>query len=174
MKKIFIIRKINKTHPITLRWSTEEDILLINFVENSKRKKIKRINWKNFSKIIITKTNYQCYKRYDTINPKFKKGKWSDLEDQLVKNSVNLLGKSWSLISMLVKTRSEKQIKNRYENYLDPRLNLDNFSPEEDRIILRCYQKLGNKWSKYLKYLPSRSIKNIKRRYLRIRNSNQS
>jgi len=171
--RIFIIRKINKNKPLNKIWTKEEDFLLLNFIENSKSKKMSRLNWKNFSNILITKTNHQCYKRFDTINPKLKKGRWTHFEDELLKKSVNLFGKSWSLISKLIKIRSEKQIKNRYENYLDPKLDLDKFKSEEDSLILNIHEKFGNKWSKYSKYLPNRSIKNIKRRYLRIKNLNQ-
>ena len=73
---------------------------------------------------------------------------FSKEEDERLKYLVNYYGKkSWSKISDMMPFRTSRQCKERYEGYLSPNINHDNFSPEEDRIILEKYKELGTKWN---------------------------
>jgi len=69
------------------------------------------------------------------------------------------------LISKLIKTRSSKQIRDRYLNCLDEKLNRKQYTPEEDRKILIFIQKYGSNWSKIAKEMDGRTGDNIKNRF---------
>jgi len=53
----------------------------------------------------------------------------------------------------------------RYINKLDPSLNNDQFTEEEDKNIINKYYKIGPKWSEIAKYLHGRSENMVKNRF---------
>jgi hypothetical protein len=156
MKHLFKVEKNSKS----VNWTKEEDILLVFLVSTHKRK------WSFISKSFKEKTGYQCYLRYNSINPSIKKGAWETIEDQKLIEGMRLFGKQWSKIaSQLFRNRNSKQIRDRYTNYLDPAINKGKFSPEEDLQILDLYKRFGNKWSLIKQFVPGRSSDSIKNRF---------
>ena len=126
----------------------------------------KKINWIEFVKNFPFKTNKQCYSRFSRINPKTNKGKWSLEEDKKILSLHQELGNKWALISKkLNRMRSPKQIRDRFNNILNPELNLNPFSKEEDEIIVYLVNKFGNKWSLISSILINRSCNKVKNRY---------
>lgn len=162
-KKVFFIRKVLKIDSQNI-WSKEEDDLLIKLVQNSENK----INWKFICNFIPNKNPTQCYRRYKSINPSFKKGRWTEEEDSKLKMLLEKFGNAWTHISKLMGTRSSRQIRNRYDENLNPHVSKNRFTKEEDKLILDLHRIFHNNWSKYLNYLPNRCVKVIKRRYLRL------
>lgn len=53
----------------------------------------------------------------------------------------------------------------RYINKLDPSLNNDQFTEEEDKNIIDKYYKIGPRWSEIAKYLQGRSENMVKNRF---------
>ena len=87
-----------------------------------------------------------------------RKGKWTPVEDELLKKSVQLHGrKSWSKIAKLVGTRDGKQCRDRYCNHLDPQVVKGPWSAAEDLKLLEVHAKLGNKWAEIAKFFPGRT-----------------
>jgi len=167
MKKlIFNILKSNFTK--TSLWEKNEDDLLLDLSKNHFCRNRKKIEWKKIAAFFSNKTQSQCYRRFITINPIFKKGKWTKEEDDNLLNLHDQFGKSWSFISKIMKNRSSIQIRSRFNNHLNPEIIKKKFTKEEDLMIEKLYEKYANQWSKYNKFLPNRSLKNIKRRYLRL------
>jgi len=162
-KKIFFIRKVLRIDEKKV-WSKEEDNLLIKLVINSQSK----TNWKIICGFIPNKIQTQCYRRYKSINPSFKKGRWTEEEDDKLKMLLKKYGNSWTYISKLMGTRSNRQIRNRYDENLNPHVSKNKFNEEEDKLVLQLHNIFDNNWSKYLNYLPNRCVKVIKRRYLRL------
>lgn len=162
-KKIFFIRKVLKIDHQNI-WLKEEDELLISLVKNPQNK----INWKIISNFLPNKSPTQCYRRYKSINPCFKKGRWSQEEDAKLKMLLEKYGNAWTYISELMGTRSNRQIRNRYDENLNPHVTKNKFTEEEDKLILQLHKIFHNNWSKYLNYLPNRCVKVIKRRFLRL------
>lgn len=162
-KKVFFIRKVLKIDQYNI-WSQEEDDTLIKLVINSKTK----INWKLICKFLPKKNQTQCYRRFKSINPSFRKGRWTEEEDAKLKLLLENHGNAWTFISKLMGSRSSRQIRNRYDENLNPHITKKKFSGEEDKLILQLHGIFKNNWSKYLNYLPNRCVKVIKRRYLRL------
>ncbi len=144
------------------KWTLEEDRRLLALVEELKDKKVK---WQVISKHFQSKTTPQCYSRYRQINPKINKGPWSKKEDTDLLYYISKYGKKWSLLSKLVKTRSSKQIRDRYLNCLDDKVKKTPFTSEEDKIILELIYKYGSNWSRIAKEVKGRTGDNIKNRF---------
>ena len=96
----------------------------------------------------------------------FKKSKWTPDEDKLLIDSVNKHGMgNWSLVSQSVPGRTGKQCRERWINQLCPALNKDNWTPQEDAILIQQQRIHGNFWSKIAQFLPGRSSNNVKNRW---------
>lgn len=142
-------------------WTKQEDNLILMLSKTLPRKD----KWITIAKKINTKSPLECYRRLKSIDPKFKKGRWTAEEDLLLLKLVNGFGRSWNMISKIFKNRSNKQVKIRYDEYIDPKISADIFTAEEDALILKLYPEYLNKWSKYQAHLPNRSQKRIKLRF---------
>jgi len=162
-KKVFFIRKVLKIDESN-NWTKEEDDLLIEIIKKSSNK----VNWKFVCNFLPNKNPTQCYRRYKSINPSYKKGRWTEEEDKLLKILLEKYGNSWTLISKIMGSRSSRQIRNRYDENLNPFVKKNKFTENEDRLILQLHNVFHNNWSEYLNYLPNRCVKVIKRRYLRL------
>lgn len=157
-KNKFAIFKLKKT-PKKSRWTKQEDEILLRLSQRMKRNK-----WKFCSLILKNKSSYQCYLRFKKINPNILKGRWSEAEDKQLLKLVGIFGKSWKSIAKIMKTRTNKQIRNRYEEHLSEHLNKGIFSKEEDEKLKMLYNGLEGNWFKYKEYFPDRPIKKLKNR----------
>lgn len=157
-KQIFqVIRTHRKKRS---NWTKEQDRLLLQAASATKNKK-----WLLASRLIKEKTPFQCHQRFKLLNPNLKKGKWTAEEDTKLIRLVSIFGKSWNLISKVFKTRSNKQIMNRYEEYLNDAVDLKDFGEAEDQLIIESYPKFGKNWNLYRELLPNRSSRKIKKRF---------
>lgn len=79
----------------------------------------------------------------------FKKGKWSEEEDEKLRAAVNEYGiQNWVAIEKFSGLgRPSKNCRLRWFNHLRPNLKKCPFTQEEERIILRLHHKYGNSWS---------------------------
>ncbi|GAB1314099.1 hypothetical protein MFIFM68171_04309 [Madurella fahalii] len=101
-----------------------------------------------------------------------RRGPWTQLEDQQLRDAVHLVqleaahqrrDQTWVRISTeIVKTRTPKQCRERWEQNLKPGLRHDPITAEEGDEILRLHNKLGNKWAKIAQHLPGRSDNAVK------------
>lgn len=107
----------------------------------------------------------QCLNRYYYIKPGIKRGQWSEEEDNQLKQLYNIYSGKWSIIAEHMNGRSGKQIRERYINKLDPKVNKKSFTPEEDEQILRLQKIYGNKWKVIAKEMNGRTPDMIKCRF---------
>ena len=95
-----------------------------------------------------------------------RKVKWTPEEDRILTESIEQHGTSnWSLIANALPGRSGKQCRERWTNQLDPQLNRENWTPQEDALLLLNQQRFGNAWSKIMHFLPRRSCNSVKNRW---------
>ncbi len=137
-KKIFKIRLLLKKNI----WSREEDNLLRSLVAQHGAKK-----WSNIAKYFENKSSVQCSARFRRMKRGIKKAPWSTQEDSLLLELMKLYGKDWTVIANIMKTRTGKQIRERFIHNLDPNIIRRVFNEEEVKMIFELQKKYGNKWT---------------------------
>lgn len=95
-----------------------------------------------------------------------RRGPWSAEEDELLTNLVNKFGtKKWAHIADRIPGRVGKQCRERWLNHLRNDVKKTIWTDEEDRILIRAQQELGNRWSAIAKLLPGRPENSVKNRF---------
>lgn len=94
-----------------------------------------------------------------------KKNFWRKIEDSRLRMLVKRLGtKKWKLVSKFMSDRSEKQCRERWYYYLDPKIKKFEWTDKDDWILFLGWKLHGNKWKKISEYfieeLNSRKIRN--------------
>ncbi|OIW05917.1 hypothetical protein TanjilG_07193 [Lupinus angustifolius] len=93
-----------------------------------------------------------------------KKGTWTQEEDRKLIAYVTKYG-SWNwrqLPKFAGLQRCGKSCRLRWLNYLRPNVRRGNFTQEEEEIIIRLHNKLGNRWSTIATHLSGRTDNEIK------------
>lgn len=72
---------------------------------------------------------------------------------------------SWKEISRMMVTRTPRQCRERYKNYLRDELKHENWTEKEDQLIMQFYNQYGKKWNIIARYLPGRTSNSIRNRW---------
>jgi hypothetical protein len=98
-------------------------------------------------------------------NKNIKRNTFTEIEDKILFNFVQQYGENWELISSLMINRNIRQVKDRYHYYLDPSINNDPWSHEEDQKLIELISKYGKKWKKISEHFDGRNEIKVKNRW---------
>ncbi|CAD8174945.1 unnamed protein product [Paramecium pentaurelia] len=142
-------------------WTQKEINNLISYYKKYKG------NWKQIIKHLKGRNISQCSQKYRKLQDQEKrtKKKWSIAEDQILIDAFKEFGRQWIKISQRLPGRTSKQVRDRYVNQIDPSITHNEWSTEEDKIILEEYNKGGAKWAIIAKILKNRSENQVKNRF---------
>ncbi|KAL8537174.1 hypothetical protein ACS0TY_012381 [Phlomoides rotata] len=141
------------------QWTAEEDEILRMAVQRFQGK-----NWKKIAECFRDRTDVQCLHRWQKVlNPDLVKGPWSKEEDEVIIELVEKYGpKKWSTIAQHLPGRIGKQCRERWHNHLNPNINKEAWTQDEELALIRAHQIYGNKWAELTKVLPGRTDNAIK------------
>ncbi|XP_016479134.1 transcription factor MYB3R-1-like [Nicotiana tabacum] len=141
------------------QWTPEEDEILRQAVQLFKGK-----SWKRIAECFKDRTDVQCLHRWQKVlDPELVKGSWTKEEDDKLIELVNRYGpKKWSTIAQELAGRIGKQCRERWHNHLNPSINKEPWTQEEELTLIRAHQVYGNKWAELAKVLHGRSDNAIK------------
>ncbi|KAJ6408884.1 hypothetical protein OIU84_008562 [Salix udensis] len=99
-----------------------------------------------------------------TMKDETRKGPWTEQEDILLINFVNLFGdRRWDFVAKVSGlNRTGKSCRLRWVNYLHPGLKRGKMTPQEERLVLELHARWGNRWSRIARKLPGRTDNEIK------------
>ncbi|CAN8323638.1 unnamed protein product [Cochlearia groenlandica] len=92
------------------------------------------------------------------------RGAWTDQEDKILRDYIitNGEGKWSTLPNQAGLKRCGKSCRLRWRNYLRPGIKRGNISSDEEELIIRLHNLLGNRWSLIAGRLPGRTDNEIK------------
>ncbi|CAK9161598.1 unnamed protein product [Ilex paraguariensis] len=92
------------------------------------------------------------------------RGSWSDEEDNKLRAYIQKYGHwNWRQLPKFAGlSRCGKSCRLRWMNYLRPGVKRGNYSKEEEHMIMKLHEELGNKWSAIAAHLPGRTDNEIK------------
>lgn len=100
---------------------------------------------------------------------KYSKNAWTIEEDALLKIIVEQQGAAnWSNIANHIPERTPKQCRERWHQHLDSKIRKGDWTNEEDGIILKIQQQIGNQWSKMAALLNGRADVDVKNRFYKL------
>jgi len=147
------------------RWGEDEDMRL--------RDAVKRYgsNWKMVARMVVTRDAPKCAQRWrKSLRPELarvRKGKWCTEEDSKLVALVARWGPNdlWNRISKaFCYTRSPKQCRERWQNFLDPSLNNGSWTQAEDGLLLKLHAIHGSSWAQIASSFSGRTNDRVKRR----------
>ena len=94
------------------------------------------------------------------------KQKFTPEEDAKLTSYVRIYGTDdWNEIASFFDDRSARQLKERWFNYLDPNVDIHDWTPEEEELLLEKISQCGKKWRMIAQSFNGRTDVHLKNRY---------
>jgi hypothetical protein len=95
-----------------------------------------------------------------------RKKKWTAIEDQILDAAVAQFGlENWRRVAMVVPGRSSKQCRERWFGHMAPDNTKQEWSAQEDMVLVEKQSLMGHQWAKIKAFLPGRSLVAVKNRW---------
>jgi hypothetical protein len=72
---------------------------------------------------------------------------------------------NWNQIARMMPGRTARQVRERYKNYLSPRLNNSSWTETEDELLRQKFAEHGPRWAVLKNFFPGRTDVNVKNRW---------
>lgn len=100
--------------------------------------------------------------------------KFTPVEDALIIDIAQKMSEiDWKTVAEILGTRTPRQCRERYHNYLAPNVSNKDWTPEDDKLLEEQYKTFGPQWAKIRALFPGRSCVNIKNRWAKMTASKQ-
>lgn len=150
-------------------WTQEEEDALMEAVEENGN-----ADWDYIAQVVMDRSHGSllrkgsvCKQYWESKNTNNKKGQWSEEEDEALFSLVSLTGISKVTMEEIVKVlpgRSIKQVRERWRSNLDPSIKRDNWTPEEDTVLLEM-RKMDMGWADISRMIKGRTEHMVKTRF---------
>lgn len=155
--------------PPNIRWTTFEDQKLLDAVKNSTVGGT--VNWAKVGVSLEGRNRTQCYNRYLILTRynSIKKGVFSPSENRILLDYVAKYGSNFNKMpKQLLPQRSIVQIKNHYNVALKHKGKVNQWTYEEDKILMKFFEDEGANWSKLAGILKTHNRLSCRTRHLTI------
>ncbi|KAF9438760.1 hypothetical protein BGZ76_005066 [Entomortierella beljakovae] len=150
-------------------WTPEEDEYLRAAVQLYGDKTEK---WAKIAACVPGRTNKNCRKRwFHSLDPKLKKGPWTEDEDRLLMTGVQMFRGQWSRIAERIPGRTDDQCAKRWREGLDPRIDRAAWTPDDDLVLSQRFEEFGSQWQKIALAFPGRPGLHCRNRWRKIQRS---
>lgn len=96
---------------------------------------------------------------------KIRRYKFTEAEDMALLNLVHRFGtRAWPTIASFLNGRNARQCRDRWNHYLAPSNTNDEWTAEEDDIIIRNLKQVGKQWTYIASLLPGRTSVGVRNR----------
>lgn len=101
------------------------------------------------------------------------KSRFTSEEDDHLLALYKKYGDNWDKISSEMPYRNKRQCRERYKNYLNPSLRIDNWTEEEDQLLIQKFKEIGPHWNSITSFFPLRSSNGVRNRLVKLLKTKQ-
>lgn len=145
------------------RWTKEEDDALRACFSPESGTRL--MTWAEIARS-IGREYMQCLMRWRALRKDIRRGRWTAPEDERLRELVGIYGvHRWSAVGALMKTRTNKQCRERWLNVLSPDISYAPWTPCELRRLVDEVERRGRAWASLEKSFPGRTANDLKNKW---------